>query len=1704
MNFVGKFDAKLHIDGSDAHPDARLHVNSVTTHAPSDAVIVPDADLLFHGDFKRSGVDLILSRDDHEWVVQDYFKGERHATLASPDGARLTGDIVNALAGHVEVAQADGSAGAGKVIGHVTKLVGTATAVRNGVSIILNQGDNVEKGDVVQSGSGSTLGVTFIDGTVFGLSSNARMVLNEMVYDPNGSNNSALISLVAGTISFVAGQTAKHGDMKIDTPVATMGIRGTAVLVEIDFDVPGQNGLPEAKFQVLMEPDGTTGSYILFDKNTLAPIAVVDKAGQQVDISNGNVSFTNSPLSPELQKLITDVFTLKFTNATPQTFTHFSDTLIPLPQMLAPIKFADGAIATPVVLFVSPVNTISQTSLALSGPPIVPHISQPPAIAAIGNSLTALPDTAGNSIIDTAFGKINFADINLGDRPTATTEFVSFSYQNAQHQDVTATLNPEQLADVKALEVPLVVVPDPGNSNIGTATWTYNIPNTAVEFLAAGETLTLTYMAEVNSNYPSGDQASFQSFTVTIVGANDLPTIVTTSAGFAAGHATIDHAGGTIAFTDVNLTDRPVVSTAFTSFTLTDASHQALALTAQQLADVAAVEVPLTVVQTDSTNNGSATWTYSLADSNFDFLAAGQTLTLTYTATVDDGHGGIVTEPITVTVAGTNDTPVIVGETNPSPQTISLATSPITLGPEVSTNSLGLNTETFDGQTAGSASNNGFGYGDFFSSALGATFTASGEAGVVNGSSSVSAAPFVGPLPGQADTTNYLSIGADGTETITFVAEQDAFGLYWGSVNSFNTISFYNGTQLVGSYTGANVGPLFPNGAQGSFSSNGYVEFPDLAPFNKVVLATGDQNAFEIDNVSAGFVAHQLPSPITGTLTVSDAVIGDTLTASVIGNADVTYDGSTTLPVDANVAALIDASAVTFDSITTDGGSDVLHWTYNPINPDLDFLQPGDTLTITFEAQVNNGHVATGDQPLTVTFVDANAPVLTVPEAAQTIGVSETAKISGIDLSETGNSSGETFTVTLTDSHGVLSAGTVGDGDTVIASGTTLTITGSLSDVNSDLGTLTDTNGTAGSDPITLTAIDSLGDIAASQTVALTVNDLPVITVPLAAQTIGVSEAAKISGIDLSETGNTSGETFTVTLTDSHGVLSAGTVGDGDTVTASGTTLTITGSLSDVNSDLATLTDTNGTAGSNSITLTATDSLGNSAAPQTVALTIQPAAVPATTLTFDNLPSASESPIPNGYGGLDWSNFDYLDSSTDIPISGYSHGTVSAPNVAFNAFGEPASVSGTTFNFIGADLTGAWNNGLAITVDGYDQNVLVDQETVVVNTNTPTWFEFDFNGITDLVFSSSGGVSAGYDGSGTQFALDNFTYSALADPNITIAAGGSYQIGTSSADTVLFSGSAGTLVLDNPSNFTGQIAGISGSRDILDLKGFDTNTTAVTSSGSYDSTNGTTTLTVTNSSQDRTVSITLVGDYSNSNWTVTDDGHGGITIADPPATPSHTIASGAALEIASAASLEIAHPVAAAGSVTFHGSTGNLILDTPSSFDGVISGFTGEGTLADSDQIDLKAIDYHSSSFAESFNPATDTLSVSDGTDSATLHFAGPYQAANFSFASDGDGGTVLYDPPPADSPDWRAAVARHGNGSGFVFKFASNDPAAADLHTADPHHDGLAAANGQGHFDAPQNDDHGHTTGTPEGYDPAAWAAILKAQLHASDFHFG
>ena len=79
--------------------------------------------------------------------------------------------------------------------------------------------------------------------------------MTEFVYDPNSKANSTLLSLTKGTFTFVAGKIAKSGDMKVDTPVATMGIRGTTPHVEISDDgtVRFSTLLEEGKDQVLQK-----------------------------------------------------------------------------------------------------------------------------------------------------------------------------------------------------------------------------------------------------------------------------------------------------------------------------------------------------------------------------------------------------------------------------------------------------------------------------------------------------------------------------------------------------------------------------------------------------------------------------------------------------------------------------------------------------------------------------------------------------------------------------------------------------------------------------------------------------------------------------------------------------------------------------------------------------------------------------------------------------------------------------------------------------------------------------------------------------------------------------------------------------------------------------------------------------------------------------------------------------------------------------------------------------------------------------------------------------------------------------------------------------------------------------------------------------------------------------------------------------------
>ncbi len=114
-------------------------------------------------------------------------------------------------------------------------------------------------------------------------------------------------------------------------------------------------------------------------------------------------------------------------------------------------------------------------------------------------------------------------------------------------------------------------------------------------------------------------------------------------------------------------------------------------------------------------------------------------------------------------------------------------------------------------------------------------------------------ADFAQPL---GDVTQYLSLGGAGRPSPVTIALGDLnnyFGLYWGSIDSYNTVEFFNGLSSVGSYTGTQVltalGAVPSGDNRFDPATNRYVNFFSGAGenFNRIVL-TSTTPAFESDN----------------------------------------------------------------------------------------------------------------------------------------------------------------------------------------------------------------------------------------------------------------------------------------------------------------------------------------------------------------------------------------------------------------------------------------------------------------------------------------------------------------------------------------------------------------------------------------------------------------------------------------------------------------------------------------------------------------------------------------------------------------------------------------------------------------------------------------------------------------------------------------
>jgi len=234
--------------------------------------------------------------------------------------------------------------------------------------------------------------------------------------------------------------------------------------------------------------------------------------------------------------------------------------------------------------------------------------------------ISSLPQSGAvveNSVSQTN-GAITFSDVDLADGHTA-------SFAPVQNALGTFALAP--------------VSEDAGAAN-GQVGWSYTLNDSRADYLAAGETKTEIYAVTVNDGHGS---TATQNVQITITGSNDNVII---SSGPQSGSVTEDvatPASGSIRFSDADASDLHNAT-----FTGPFGALGTFALGAL------------------SESGGQVGWTYAVDSTKANYLAAGQSVTETYTVKVDDQHGSAPTQDVVITIFGSNDAPVLNAAATPN------------------------------------------------------------------------------------------------------------------------------------------------------------------------------------------------------------------------------------------------------------------------------------------------------------------------------------------------------------------------------------------------------------------------------------------------------------------------------------------------------------------------------------------------------------------------------------------------------------------------------------------------------------------------------------------------------------------------------------------------------------------------------------------------------------------------------------------------------------------------------------------------------------------------------------------------------------------------------------------------------------------------------------------------------------------------------
>jgi VCBS repeat-containing protein len=652
---------------------------------PGEKWVVSDSATLFQGTYSRSGPDLYISHPGADTVrIPDYFLSPEPADIYNPDGAMMRGDLVERLAGPLapgQYAQTGVSTGPGP-IGQVETVEGDTRVERSDGSVQpLEVGMKIFQNDIIETDANGAVSVTFVDGTIFTLAASSRMVIDELIYDPDSSDNSGTFSLIQGSFVFIAGQVAKTGGMDVNTPASTMGIRGTTVVVELG----AVNGSVTSEITLAPDPDGSRGRVEVFDLegNLIATITDVDTKLLVSSLGSVTRELVRTPLDDiEDSVLISAAFTaFRLANLRVDS----GDTFVSLSAPLNRSNVQDGASEAPqngldVDSVDEPDSIDAPTKIEKkpgeSGGTIDEGRIQPietapvvvvqgfedatqanaiqGALAAVAggpnaNAVTyALVQSPGNGVVQiNSQGQFSFVpnpNFNGQDRFTYTaTGPTGQITQGTVVVEVLPVNDPPAVGNgaVAGLEdgtlTGSVAAVDVDGDTLSYSLGT--LPANGTVVLAANG----SYAYIPNPNYagtdsfsifvtdPGGAQAE-SIISVAVQPVNDPPQITSTpanAAGALQAGTGAAVATGTLSATDpdgvANLTWSGAATGLYGSFSVA----------------------------------ANGVWTYALNAVGVQALQRGQSAQEVFTATVDDGSGGLTTLPVTVTVTGENDAPVV-------------------------------------------------------------------------------------------------------------------------------------------------------------------------------------------------------------------------------------------------------------------------------------------------------------------------------------------------------------------------------------------------------------------------------------------------------------------------------------------------------------------------------------------------------------------------------------------------------------------------------------------------------------------------------------------------------------------------------------------------------------------------------------------------------------------------------------------------------------------------------------------------------------------------------------------------------------------------------------------------------------------------------------------------------------------------------------